>query len=241
MSKLCLEASANAITDRYRSSKCDRLIKIYVGSANDTRPFLIQQTTLRATSDYFTKALKHEENMGKDDERGKLKFEDDNYEAWNILIFFMLQKELPGCVLKPDVNNQMLLVNCWIIGDKYMIPAFQDIVMIELLVHLHGRGIDLAVAERAVHASAPESVLRRLVIEEVLVAVISRKTISHDELECISGATGFVPCIFRVMTEDHDRHRKNPGGVSYRNRSVDGYWKEYMVGSGVLKHMIWGE
>lgn len=176
----------------------DRLVKIYV--AETEKPFLIQQKLLERTSDYFVKAFKNE-GLGKDAESGVLRFPDDKPEAWECLISWMFRQKTPEQVHFDDAE---LAIRCWALGDKYIIPDFQDEAMLHLLwyvdtEHLSGEEIKLGVLN-----SPPDSLLRTLMAEEC--AREYDNTVGMKDLVCLDGI-GFLAEFFeayRQLQEDVD-------------------------------------
>ncbi|KAK5732669.1 hypothetical protein LTR17_010350 [Elasticomyces elasticus] len=111
-----------------------RLIKIFVGS-NGAEPFHVPQIILESTSHYFKKALIHDGTLGMA-APDTLTFPTDSEEAWKVLLHWIFKHDLPEDEqhrIDDCEGWELLMVECWAMGNRYKIPKFQDLVMLELL------------------------------------------------------------------------------------------------------------
>lgn len=120
-----------------RQLKSDRLIKIFIGDENE--PFLVQERLLTNASEYFAKALKHEQSLGS--EPGILRFPEDGpvLQPWGVMLFWLVHKRLPFDPLK--TKHLVLCVNAWILGDKYLMPRFQNDIMTKFMTHFRRKAL----------------------------------------------------------------------------------------------------
>lgn len=95
-------------------------------------------------------------------EKGVITLPEDSVEAWEVLLHWIITKTLPEdheCFksMLPQETLQLELVQCWSLGDKYDVVAFQDLIMIELLSLLGTILIDEEAAQEAFERSPPGS------------------------------------------------------------------------------------
>ena len=90
---------------------------------------------MTSISEYFVKAIKNE-HLGSGT-AGTMKFAEDDPGAWKMLLYWKIKGSLPLLQDVPSYGGQQLLyTRAWILGDKYDIGEFQDLVMLELLQRL---------------------------------------------------------------------------------------------------------
>lgn len=90
---------------------------------------MLQQKLLEAASGWFTAALKSKTFI--EGNQGTLDFPDDDRKVWEFLIYWMLKHKLPFTYQKNE--NLLILVKCWVLGDKYGIEEFQDEAMFRII------------------------------------------------------------------------------------------------------------
>ena len=122
--------------------RCDRLIKLFIGEQSpEMQPLLVPQALLENASEYFVKAFRNE-NMGQQNEPGTLRFPEDDIAAWKVFLYWIIKHKLPAAEeLVPACDDEnvegkhdhILAVRCWVLGDKYCVPLFQDLIMLEIL------------------------------------------------------------------------------------------------------------
>ncbi|KAK0782581.1 hypothetical protein LTR91_011361 [Friedmanniomyces endolithicus] len=154
------------------SLPADRLIDIYVGEMTpETKPFRVQQLLLETMSDYFKSAL--QANAFAEGKEARLTFSEDSLNAWKVLMRWAFTRTVPRWTDRRDDDGidcgfELLLIDCWVLGDKYQIPAFQDEVMLELLYYYKEETIGFDVVKHGVAVTSSGSALRRLLAEEVM-------------------------------------------------------------------------
>ncbi|KAK0357178.1 hypothetical protein LTR59_003059 [Friedmanniomyces endolithicus] len=154
------------------SLPADRLIDIYVGEMTpETKPFRVQQILLETMSDYFKSAL--QANAFAEGKEARLTFPEDSLNAWKVLMRWAFARTVPRWNDGRDDDGidsgfELLLIDCWVLGDKYQIPAFQDEVMLELLYYYREETIGFDVVKHGVAVTISGSALRRLLAEEVM-------------------------------------------------------------------------
>lgn len=161
------------------------MIRIKVGSNKDDEPFLISQRRLESASEYFRKALR--QDSFKEGRTGQIDFPEDDYDAWAVLMFWMMSAfHIAKNKLKPD-----LLIKCWVLGDKYEIPDFQDRIMLELLLIFEVDYATEDIIELGSRLSPAGSFLKRLMAEEAAVALQNDKT-DFESLEAAFSGSGML-------------------------------------------------
>lgn len=137
----------------------------------------MQQTLLEQTSEYFQKAIKNE-RLGGDQNIGILKYPQDDTEVWKLLLFWMMKGHLPTALWNRASQSHQdqyqpiyaLLIKCWAAGDQYLMPEFQNNVMIIMLyllelsaaVYTTPQTLSWPNIKLAFEVSAPGSKLRNL-------------------------------------------------------------------------------
>ncbi|KAI6891253.1 hypothetical protein KC318_g13908 [Hortaea werneckii] len=177
-------ATMDEIREFANSLKADRLIRIKVGSNKDDEPFLISQRRLESASEYFRKALR--QDSFKEGGTGQIDFPEDDYDAWAVLMFWMMSAfHIAKDKLKPD-----LLIKCWVLGDKYEIPEFQDQIMLELLFMVQYNDTE-DIIRLGSELSPAGSVLKRLIAEEAAVA-LKNNNVDFESLEAAFNGNGML-------------------------------------------------
>lgn len=228
----------------------DRLIEIYVGDPRAEPPvkaIKVQQTLLEATSEYFVKALEHENALGKASEVGVLRFPEDNISAWQVLMYFITRagtlppaKDLFHVRTDCDGTDFTLAIRCWVLGDKYGIPAFQDLVILELLAHLQLRHFSIGEIKEGFQFTAPGSTLREVLAEETVLEIEYEGRIIFSELDECDGIPAFTSMIASALSAYHTNGGTE--GLLPRvpwevDRAVT-RWTKFMVGGGPLEHWV---
>lgn len=179
-----------------------------MGNEERQRVFHVQETVLRYTSKALSANLDHE-HLG-DDERGILRFPEDPVDAWEVLVFWIVTKKIPESqmhdTLVPDkAAAQFALVQCWILGDKYGIVEFEDLIMIELLDLSSKNFITVAAAYEALTNTLFDSSLYVLVTCLIVASVFVDGKHSMEEFECLEGLEGYT---FNMMETLHTLHKR---------------------------------
>ncbi|TKA33595.1 hypothetical protein B0A50_00431 [Salinomyces thailandicus] len=207
----------------------DRLIKVFVGPPRKgQRPYLVQQTLLASASDYFAKAIKHE-NMGVNSEPGVLRFPDDDSGAWKVFLHWLMWRELPS-----ETITDRLAVHCWILGDCYHITRFQDDAMFELLECFEDDGAEEELIMVAFQQTPPGSKLRALMSEE-LAYLMQEELTPFDKVDPLLNGSNFAGELLGALARLRSSGDRT---IIYRfRRTDDGQypWKEFMVGDGAIR------
>lgn len=216
-----------------------------MGNEERQRTFHVHEALLRYTSKVFSAALNHERSLG-EHEHGVLKYPEDVVGAWEVLLFWMITKKLPddsiGSLSVHDRETlQLSLVQCWTLGDKYGIPEFQDLVMLELL-DLSCEGlVTVQAAEEAFENTSPRSRIRKLFSRLIVTAVVIDQAESVEEFEDLEGLPGYTADLLEAM------QLGQPGDAGWaplrwlmrtRGGRDSGEWKEYLVGDGPSQHWV---
>ncbi|KAK3721041.1 hypothetical protein LTR37_003331 [Vermiconidia calcicola] len=216
----------------------ERLVKIVVGQ--EATPYYVQESVLRDAAAYFAKAIQWDHLSH--ETLGILKFPEDDEDAWKVLLQWFVKKELP--VLKMNQATQMLWVRSWIIGDKYGIEAFQDLVMLELLNELAYQKTSLEVVRTVFEGTMEESPMRKLMAEETVNLIKTTEDWCHKRLELMDGVSGFTSALLEAMDNHDTLLDGSEDTTSLRKRMTDGEstnmdWLGYMLGNGPDRHRIY--
>lgn len=105
-----------------------------MGKGEEQKTFHIQEACFIAISDVFA-ALMRNKSLGSE-EKDTCKFPEDDVGAWEVLLYWTFR----GALMKmlderknDEAADRLLLVQSWILGDRYNVSRFQDEVMLELL------------------------------------------------------------------------------------------------------------
>ncbi|KAK4544933.1 hypothetical protein LTR36_003838 [Oleoguttula mirabilis] len=190
----------------------DRMIHFYVGDDDDTEPFCIKQSGLEWASPFFVCVIKYE-HWGTDAQHCVLRFPDDDVEAWHMLIYwFDHSADLHS------TPHKLLATRCWILGDKYGIPKFQDEAMLgEVAAHAPRDSPLVAfIAEMMVYHCDEE-------VEEEL-ASLAFTTELLDALDRIHGMYDShkrMKCHGDSVFERYDRHHLCEGWKTQRLEGLE--------------------
>ncbi|KAK4617566.1 hypothetical protein CLAFUW4_11838 [Fulvia fulva] len=223
------------VTQLAQQLKAQRLIKIFVG--DQTEPYEVQQSVLENACEYFVKAIKNE-HLGVGN-IGTLRFQNDSKDAWQLLLYFIVRGRLPEDLDLRDDSGQMLLISCWVLGDRYFLPDFQDLVMVKVLNILAFDVPDWETIRFALDNTCSGSKLRRAFADTAISYVYSDSSTVDDvhaddaaELEDLMGVSGAVVEILAAR----DRLEKNkfswvcPFNEATVSNPLAGEWQDYMVG-----------
>ncbi|KAK4895441.1 hypothetical protein LTR27_006505 [Elasticomyces elasticus] len=96
---------------------------------------------------------------------------------------------IPFAVAPPGQHYRKSHAYCvrnWALGEKYQIPAFQDLIMVELLDSLEIEGLKIETAKEAFTTTPPGSAMWGLMAEE-LAQKLSYKNMKYEELDMFDG------------------------------------------------------
>lgn len=216
------------------------MIKIYIGE--ETEPYLVAESTLTNASEYFVKALKHETTLG-GAEPGVLRFSEDGNckDGWETLLYWLTRKQLPNrwpAII--NSNGDSLLddafqswIQAWVLGDKYLLPEFQDTIMLEMLIYLDNAtldGSDIDSLNVALRMSPVDSPLRRILAEEAIYTIYVEKAFQPEDLAASDGTIGLSASLLNAQQYFVQNEDWFPRIQKERNRAKSKAWKEYLVG-----------
>lgn len=217
---------------------------------------MLQETLLRRTSRVFSAALNNE-HLGEGN-KGALKFPKDDVAAWKALIFWIFDKKYPEENLESRMSRremeedlekkeameeelQVFLIHCWIVGDKYDIPDFQDLAMLELLHHLNQSYMLPLAAELAASGTAPGSKLRLIAAQDIALVATKRAEDAIDEYESALSVSGFALEVIKEIKRQ-EQNCEDTLDIGCKNGiGREDSWKKFMVAGGPDKHWIHNE
>lgn len=161
-----------------------------------------------------------------------------------MLLYWIITKTLPEEHVhfspeRDEAVSQPMIVQCWVLGDKYDVVAFQDLIMVELLYVSNGPSIKVRAACEAFENSRTGSKLRLLVSRLIVAEVYwyeSRYLEGFKELESVAG-------YFAEITNAlHDMHMQEWAPITMmqnvRKSLAKGGFGEYLVGEGSNQHWV---
>lgn len=202
----------------------DRVIKVYVGEG---KPFLVQQLLLESLSDYFVRALQRDRFS--EGIYGELRMEGDDRSTWKALLYWLF-KSILSDETKGDPSR---LIDLWIVGDKYGVPALQNDAMYALLkcvdVCRDGDFLPLVAIKDGIDRTSPGTAMRRLLAHEILAAVDFGGSVKHEDL-----ATWDTVGLASDLLKASDFCRR-VGPDSFLDRFDEGmHWRDFMLEAGGL-------
>lgn len=176
--------------------------------------------------------------MGKNNV-GVLRFPADGSRGWKILLFWIIQKtlpskeEFPGYVDGPEYIED-ILVESWILADKYLMPKLQNAIMKMLLEELDWATICFDVAVKAIREHTTSSVLGRLMCESLVESTYGgasplTKPEALSELDGVAGAIVSLGAALQSFNEQSLSSIKVEGVKVWPSRMRSDIWKESMV------------
>ncbi|KAK3622568.1 hypothetical protein LTR56_022123 [Elasticomyces elasticus] len=144
-----------------------------------------------------------------------------------------------------DEAAQLTLMSCWILGDKYGIPEFQDLIMLELLARFEQQNIHVSAAKLAFEYTPPGSLLRELVAEELgwRFGCAGNSGLSFEELDKFDQIPGVMSVIIR-KTHQRNKNGKFTPRVPSQHKPHDGlqgqspYWNFMLGGKRPKSHWL---
>ena len=146
-------------------------------------------------------------------------------------MYYLMKNKLPESAYYGVAQGTRSLVRTWILGEKYQLPEFQDLVMLELLEHLDCWEYSMAVVREAFEGTPVGSPLRKLMAEEA-VEMVRWGLVDKEELDVCDGVVGFT----RAFAEAYEAYMDN-GDVVFRYLKYH-KWHELMVAGGPEKHWV---
>ncbi|KAK4963051.1 hypothetical protein LTR10_000679 [Elasticomyces elasticus] len=231
-----------------QSLQSDCTIDLVIGDPMSSTTFKMSRVQLEHTSEYFKAALKYQHfGTGKPD---TLAFPEDDVQAWKVLLYWIVKHKLPkneellkGGIAEMDgkeryINPRSLCISCWALGDQYCIAAFQDQIMLELLLSVEGQPFTIAITDvvEAFEMTRPGSVLRELMVEELVAVTVDDNQPYFDE-ECKEALGGLLDVDGFAEVFDRMTSAYKPSGPFYMPRipgredgqGLSPFWK-FLVG-----------
>jgi hypothetical protein len=139
----------------------------------------------------------------------------------------------PRVSVSDTKDDEELLTLCWVLGDKYDIPNFQDVAMFTLLQLADGENVEPSTIKLAFKNTSPGCKLRLLMAEE-LAAMMLHGTVGYGRVDGILNGTNFaeelLEALDRVENEDTQPIAAYRFYESHDNDEEP--WKWFMVGDG---------
>lgn len=225
-----------------RDLRNQRMARVLVGSEL-SKDFVVPWVTLENISKAFAQELKSHKNADSDG-YGRVQLPHDRPQAWGMLLHWQVKGHLPSMrgekldgdgTFENDAQLLALQVDCWLLGEKYEIVDFQDVIMLEFLSALYrAGGVTLDLLVSALTATAPTSKLSKVMAEEA--ASWLNDGHAKEVLEKL-GQCSSRDFSFGIL------HEAFEGSGDHSGRLLDPTWKDYMVGEGPgSQHWIheWG-
>ncbi|KAK4506439.1 hypothetical protein PRZ48_000171 [Zasmidium cellare] len=211
----------------------DRLVSIYIGDKK--KPYLIQQTIITMTSDYFKAAFTNE--RFEEAKSGILRVPDDDIDTWALFMYWLVKRELP-C----HVSDIRWAVKAWTFGDKYGISQFQNAAMLEVLSRFNLMDLrspaDVALVEEAFVLCPQGSLMRKFLAEQVVAAVLDLKSTTWEDLAAIREPAGNCKDILdAIVRREHDNVWNWQLGDDGNGKPI---WARYMIGEGPANVEMFG-
>ncbi|GIZ41566.1 hypothetical protein CKM354_000486500 [Cercospora kikuchii] len=207
----------------------DELITIRVGPPNgENITVKVQQSLLEAVSEWFSRALYEERWL--EGQTSTASFPQDDPSIWSFFIHWIFHRTLPS-----SLQDWRTIARCWIFGDRYFVPSFQNYCMARILLLLKTRdgsapiAEDLPATKTLILNIPPHCALMRLLGEEVALAVFEGHLAMHD-LTCFDGPDEFWTRFLKAQSkieETSERAVTRAQRVGYY--SVAARLREYMV------------
>lgn len=108
-----------------------------VGSGESKFFSFVPERTLNGISGGVSRMMAEKREVRSSFDR--LRLPDDNPEAWKVLLYAQVARSLPAMFSTDkehddDAEHHLsLLAHCWLLGEKYEVYQFQDLVMAEML------------------------------------------------------------------------------------------------------------
>lgn len=176
-------------------------------------------------------------------------FVDDDPRAFDILMYWVYFRsvasdpkpwsELDQWQREHGPHYYRDLIHAWILGNKYGLVDFQNLVMLELLRRSGSGDLSPDLAGEAFQFSPPGSPLQRFVAVELVYMVfivhsLPRRVI--EELQAIAGVHEELQRVYDTLNQGRGMLDRLPS----REQPLNDGWKEYMVGGrGPEQHWIY--
>ena len=195
---------------------------------------------LRTRSKVFEAAIKNE-SWG-DGEPGVLRFPEDDPQAWKIIVYYMIHLQVPSEDFVGEEERDWLgLVNvldlCWILGDKYDMPQFQDLIMLERLRAITCGSLLPGMVLRAFEKTPPGSKLRLQAARNAVSGIYHQGNYTLDDFD---GLRAFPDAMTEMMNALQRYYEEGEQSEDWEEDVSSGNsWKDYMIiGGGPPQHWI---
>lgn len=154
--------------------------------------------------------------------------------------FLILNKALPTKIDDPPVDAEggLLMIQTWILADRYLMQELQNSVMLELLHHVNDYPPSKTFAVQALRFSPVDTPLRRLASESVVLLLYGRVPeeslrMPTSDLLALDGVVGLSASLLAAY------EKLQEAGNSRFDRIFDSEtWREFMVAGGPARHWI---
>lgn len=156
----------------------------------------------------------------------------------------LLYWKLHGSIQFPsgsDTSTKMMfLIRSWCLADKYNIPRFQDLVMLELLKITQKKFVTYGMVKVAFENTPDQSPLRKFMAKEAAIRYYELDHRNTSNLDILDGVQGFVGEFMVWINYKHDENN-DEGDASglYTDLKDPDDWENYMVGGGAFKHWLY--
>ncbi|KAK4506441.1 hypothetical protein PRZ48_000173 [Zasmidium cellare] len=217
------ETTVETAESIFESMRNDRLVRIFIGD-DDSKPLLIQQSTICAASPFFKAAFtgaNYEEAKS-----GILRLPEDDLQAWQIFIYWLLKNKIPQ-------GSDLAVIKAWTLGDKYKIPQLQDDVMFAMMEEFdYFEERSMRNITHAFSYCPQGSLMRKFLADQVVLIV------KHEQ------HAGWGSEVVQALCEDPGNHKDLLDAVARAGQEDLSNWEEkgngegkpfffeYMVGEG---------
>lgn len=154
--------------------------------------------------------------------------------AWEYLLHWKLRGSVPDLYMPTSQNLIETYTHCWLLGENYNIPVFQDLVMLELLRLLRTNAPRTDVLKLALTKTKLESKLMELMAEETVELNFSdnkrAERVATMLQECEDGPERLVTILRSAI--------RAAAGQKVDRFGEEQLWKEYMLVGGPERHWI---
>lgn len=151
-----------------------------------------------------------------------------------MLLYWKISGDFQHARVTDATEKLMQLVQCWILGDKYDIKKFQDLVMLELIKDMESQDVPWIIAKVAFENTCNKVPLRTLLAQVIVAKYFSGN--NTRDLEEFDGVRGFIAELMKAIALK-DKSKRGSNGLKV-NLNDSGTWEKFMVGGGPKKHWI---
>lgn len=218
-----------ALTSPRRNLKLAQLVKVYLN--NDPTAYHLPVSAFDSSTGILAGRVENRraESHGALIHLGL----EGDYCALKILLFWLAKRDMPENFDGYGDKDQLcrLLTDCWLVGDKYTLSEFQDLIMLELLHSLQHHTACLTTIKHVLDHTEYGCPLRMLMVEELTLATEADGF--NPDLSFFADISG---AFAEFVHSNNERSTRYPDVV---DRLGGELWKEYMLEDGPAKHWIW--